>query len=89
MRFRQLALRSLKNKEWLTDLDSAIGDADHGINMSRGFTAVGAKLEALGSDKDPAAVLKNRRHDVDFHGRRGCRAFVRHRVFTGFSSGCR
>lgn len=29
----------------LTDLDSAIGDADHGINMQRGFTAVSAALE--------------------------------------------
>ena len=28
------------NKEHLTDLDSAIGDADHGINMARGFKAV-------------------------------------------------
>ena len=24
------------NKEYLTELDSAIGDADHGINMNRG-----------------------------------------------------
>ena len=48
----------VKNKEWLTELDSAIGDADHGINMSRGFTAVGEKLKALGNDKDPATVLK-------------------------------
>lgn len=29
----------------LTELDSAIGDADHGINMSRGMDAVAAKLE--------------------------------------------
>ena len=28
-----------ENKEFLTDLDSAIGDADHGVNMDRGFTA--------------------------------------------------
>ena len=26
-----------KNKEWLTDLDAAIGDGDHGVNLSRGF----------------------------------------------------
>src|ERR1700739_4118916 len=30
----------------LTDLDSAIGDADHGINMDRGMQAVVAKLES-------------------------------------------
>ena len=29
-----------QNKGYLTDLDSAIGDADHGINMARGMTAV-------------------------------------------------
>jgi dihydroxyacetone kinase-like protein len=34
-------------KGHLTDLDSAIGDADHGINMDRGFTAVVAKLPSL------------------------------------------
>lgn len=32
------------NKEYLTDLDRVIGDSDHGINMSRGFDAVMAKL---------------------------------------------
>jgi dihydroxyacetone kinase-like protein len=26
-----------ENKKYLTDLDAAIGDADHGINMDRGF----------------------------------------------------
>ncbi len=35
-----------ENKERLTELDSAIGDADHGINMDRGFTAVKADLAA-------------------------------------------
>src|SRR5258708_35073979 len=29
-----------ENRSYLTDLDSAIGDADHGINMDRGFSAV-------------------------------------------------
>ena len=28
-----------ENKDYLTQLDSAIGDADHGINMARGFEA--------------------------------------------------
>jgi dihydroxyacetone kinase-like protein len=32
------------NKDYLTRLDSAIGDADHGINMDRGFTKVKAEL---------------------------------------------
>jgi dihydroxyacetone kinase-like protein len=34
------------NKDYLTRLDSAIGDADHGINMDRGMKAVVAKIEA-------------------------------------------
>lgn len=32
-------------RDWLTELDSAIGDADHGANMSRGMAAVAAKLD--------------------------------------------
>jgi dihydroxyacetone kinase-like protein len=41
----------------LTRLDRDIGDGDHGENLSRGFTAVVAKLD--GADPDtPAAVLK-------------------------------
>ena len=28
------------NKGYLTELDSAIGDADHGTNMDRGFNKV-------------------------------------------------
>lgn len=33
-------------REWLTELDSAIGDADHGANMARGMTAVVERLDA-------------------------------------------
>jgi phosphoenolpyruvate---glycerone phosphotransferase subunit DhaL len=45
------------NKEYLTRLDSAIGDADHGINMDRGMKAVLAKLDGLEGD-DIGALLK-------------------------------
>ncbi|HEX8870003.1 MAG TPA: dihydroxyacetone kinase subunit DhaL [Lentzea sp.] len=34
-----------EHRDQLTQLDAAIGDADHGANMSRGFTAVVAALE--------------------------------------------
>ncbi|MGC9157454.1 MAG: dihydroxyacetone kinase subunit DhaL [Terracidiphilus sp.] len=34
-----------KNATLLSDLDAAIGDGDHGANMSRGFTAITKKLE--------------------------------------------
>ncbi|WHM40155.1 dihydroxyacetone kinase subunit DhaL [Streptomyces sp. BPTC-684] len=40
----------------LTELDSAIGDADHGANLQRGFTAVTAVLEKEAPDT-PGAVL--------------------------------
>jgi dihydroxyacetone kinase-like protein len=46
-----------ENKEYLTRLDSAIGDADHGINMDRGMKAVQAKLDGLEGD-DIGAMLK-------------------------------
>lgn len=48
----------IKNKEYLTELDQAIGDGDHGINMARGFESVFTKLQTLGDDKDIATVLK-------------------------------
>jgi phosphoenolpyruvate---glycerone phosphotransferase subunit DhaL len=34
------------NKAWLSEIDGAIGDGDHGINMSKGFTAAGQRLAA-------------------------------------------
>jgi phosphoenolpyruvate---glycerone phosphotransferase subunit DhaL len=46
-----------ENKEYLTRLDSAIGDADHGINMDRGMKAVTAKLDGFEGD-DIGALLK-------------------------------
>src|SRR5258708_5740604 len=42
-----VAHRVIDNAEELTDLDRAIGDGDHGINMRRGFEAVLAELEQL------------------------------------------
>lgn len=45
------------NKDYLTQLDSAIGDADHGANMDRGMQAAVAKLPGV-ADKDIGTVLK-------------------------------
>src|ERR1051325_9095721 len=47
-----------ENKEYLTGLDSAIGDADHGINMDRGFQAVLTKLPAF-ANQDIGSISKN------------------------------
>jgi len=48
----------IRNRQFLTDLDAAIGDGDHGINMARGFEAVAVKLQSLGADKDIGTVMK-------------------------------
>ena len=45
-----------EHKDRLTELDAAIGDADHGTNMDRGMRAVVAKLD--GSDADIAGLFK-------------------------------
>ncbi len=46
-----------EKKEYLTELDAAIGDADHGINMNRGFGKVMEKLPTV-EDKDIGTILK-------------------------------
>lgn len=46
-----------ENKAYLTELDAAIGDADHGINMDRGFKKVSTQLPTL-TDKDISNILK-------------------------------
>jgi phosphoenolpyruvate---glycerone phosphotransferase subunit DhaL len=43
-------------RDHLTQLDAAIGDADHGINLARGFGAVTAALEGA-STPTPGSVL--------------------------------
>jgi phosphoenolpyruvate---glycerone phosphotransferase subunit DhaL len=42
-------------RDYLTQLDAAIGDADHGTNMDRGFTAVVEKLDGI--DGPPGKLL--------------------------------
>ncbi len=53
----QTAVVLHENKDYLTQLDSAIGDADHGTNMDRGFTKVVEKLPTV-TDKDIGNILK-------------------------------
>ncbi|ADJ14890.1 dihydroxyacetone kinase subunit DhaL [Halalkalicoccus jeotgali] len=50
-----IADRIESEKDHLTDLDSAIGDADHGANLHRGFQAA---LDGADPDDDPAAFVK-------------------------------
>ncbi len=53
----QVALVLHENREFLTQLDSPIGDADHGINMDRGFKAVLEKLPTVAAI-DIGSILK-------------------------------
>ena len=46
-----------EEKEFLTELDNAIADGDHGINMAKGFAAVAAKLDEW-KDKPIGDILK-------------------------------
>ena len=54
---REMAGDVHEQRDFLTQLDAAIGDADHGINMDRGFAAALAKLEAE-PDGPPGDLLE-------------------------------
>lgn len=54
---RGFAAAVAEAKDELTALDAAIGDADHGINMDRGMTAVIQKLDD-GTPDDVPALMK-------------------------------
>jgi phosphoenolpyruvate---glycerone phosphotransferase subunit DhaL len=51
----EAAVSVREQRDYLTQLDAAIGDADHGANMDRGFTAVVVKLDGL--DGPPGKLL--------------------------------
>ena len=44
-------------RDYLTQLDAAIGDGDHGVNMDRGFEAVGKALAAQDGSLPPGKLL--------------------------------
>jgi len=46
-----------ENEKYLTDLDAAIGDADHGINMVRGFSLATERLKDLNPSSDVGTIL--------------------------------
>ena len=58
---RAFAVAVADNRGYLTDLDAAIGDADHGSNMDRGMQAVVGRFEAPSAgaaDGGVGALLK-------------------------------
>jgi dihydroxyacetone kinase-like protein len=55
--FRRAFLSFEKNASYLTELDAQIGDADHGVNMLRGFQKVNGLLPQFES-QEIGAILK-------------------------------
>lgn len=55
--FKEITKNIEINKQYLTDLDAAIGDGDHGINLNKGFQVVMQKLNSS-NPKDVGEVLK-------------------------------
>lgn len=54
-RLLQLKTTFQEQEETLTELDRAIGDGDHGVNMKRGFEALAEKID----DSSVASLLKS------------------------------
>jgi dihydroxyacetone kinase len=52
----QVADRVIAHAEELSDLDLAIGDGDHGINMRRGFQAILADCDVVAAQPLPEAL---------------------------------
>ncbi len=56
---RAAAVEIAAQRDFLTQLDAAIGDADHGVNMDRGVQEALASVEALdGEDATPGRLLE-------------------------------
>lgn len=55
---KELAVVFKANRDLLTQLDAEIGDADHGLNMNRGFDKVVEKLPTF-EDKCLGTILKS------------------------------
>lgn len=55
--FRNMAATIEENEQYLNELDSTIGDAEHGLNLKRGFSILLEKLDELG-DLEPAQLIK-------------------------------
>ncbi len=53
----EIAARIEEQRDFLTQLDAAIGDADHGVNMDRGFAAAVATVVSS-SDLPPGDILR-------------------------------
>lgn len=55
--FRNLADTVNQNEQYLNELDSTIGDAEHGLNLKRGFGLIIERLDSFG-EYEPAEMIK-------------------------------
>ncbi len=53
---RELIAVINENRQYLSEIDGLIGDGDHGINMAKGFTGCGTRLDALGARADSLPI---------------------------------
>lgn len=61
---RAFAVAVAQNRAYLTDLDAAIGDADHGSNMDRGMQAAVGKLDVLGEPEEAGEAGEPSQGDI-------------------------
>ncbi|MCC5890943.1 MAG: DAK2 domain-containing protein, partial [Alkalibacterium sp.] len=47
-----------ENKQYLSDLDQAIGDGDHGSNMARGVAAIENSIQEANFEKSSEVMKK-------------------------------
>ena len=55
--FVKMAETVNQHEQYLNELDSIIGDAEHGLNLKRGFSIVTGKLDSV-KDAEPAEIVK-------------------------------
>lgn len=55
--FRNMAATVAENEQYLNELDSTIGDAEHGLNLKRGFGLILEKLDSF-AEYEPAEIVK-------------------------------
>lgn len=57
--FLDIAEEIEKQKDYLSELDRAIGDGDHGVTMSQGWQAIKEKLSEFAGDSDCGDMCKS------------------------------
>jgi dihydroxyacetone kinase len=56
---RDLIFEVVANRQYLSEIDGLIGDGDHGINMAKGFSGCGARLDSIGEEANHLPTALN------------------------------